>query len=278
MTATGRICWDFQQGKCRRTHCIFDHPGEGAKRGAGTDHGGGRANKTCYHWNQLICEFGVRCKKQHVCAACGGNHTVKEHGKMVGQVDETVLVLREDDEVDMDGKVPATDGFIGNEKVTVKWDSWCVGLNGQISTALAKELKKKGLAIIQKTKRTIRYGDSHTQSSDGVATVKLRVVDGNKEVEIGLKLVMIGSLKSRPILVGWSTIQRAKADLASDEGNVLIPTEKGTLRLPKITMREWQRREEVHGQWRGLVNEMIQEPFRNEESIFGSSPTFSTRR
>ena len=278
MKSTGRVCWAFQNGECKRPHCIFDHPGEGAKRGAGTDHGGGRAHKVCYHWNQLICEFGVRCKKQHVCAACGGKHTVKEHGKMVGQVDETVLVLREDDEVDMDGKVPATDGFIGNEKVTVKWDSWCVGLNGQISTALAKELKKKGLARIQKTKRTIRYGDSHTQSSDGVATVKLRVVDGNKEVEIGLKLVMIGSLKSRPILVGWSTIQRAKADLASDEENVLIPTEKGTLRLPKITMREWQRREEVHGQWRGMVNEMIEEPFRNEESIFDSSPTSSTRR
>ena len=205
---------------------------------------------------------------------------MKEHGKMVGRVDETVLCLREEDEVNMDGKVPATDGYIGDEKVTVKWDSWCVGLNGQISTALAKELRRKGLAEIQTKKRTIRYsyGDSHTQSSDGVATVKLRVVDGKKEVEIGLKLVMIGSLKSRPILVGWSTIQRAKADLASDEGNVLIPTEKGTLRLPKITMREWQRREEVHGQWRGLVNEMIQEPFRNEESIFDSSPTSSTRR
>jgi hypothetical protein len=197
---------------------------------------------------------------------------------MAGQVDETVLCFRAEDEVDMNGKVPATDGFIGDEKVTVKWDSWCVGLNGQISTALANELEKKGLAEIQKKRRTIRYGDSHSQTSDGIAKLKLRVADGEKEVEIGLSLVMIGSLKSRPILVGWSTIERARIDLASDERHVLIPTEKGPLRLPKITMREWQRREDIHGQWKGCVNEMIEERFRNEESIFGSSPISSTRK
>ena len=100
---------------------------------------------------------------------------------------------------------------------------------------------------------------------DGIARfkLKLQILEGSKQ----------------PIIVGWTTIERAKIDLTSDRENILIPTSKGALKLQKLSMKEWARRERYDDEVTlATLNEMVEAPLRNRETLFGSSPTSSTRR
>jgi hypothetical protein len=193
------------------------------------------------------------------------------------QVNETVVRLGEN-ETDGEQLLAVTEGLVGSTRVTIKWDSFCVGLDGQISEQLAKELERKGTAKIRKKKQTIRYGNGTQTTSKGIAELELRVKEGEDDARFKLKLQILEGSK-QPIIVGWTTIERAKIDLTSDGQNILIPTAKGALRLQKLSMREWARRER-HDDEETLatLNMMVEEPLRNRESLFGSSPTSSTRR
>ena len=99
-----------------------------------------------------------------MCSRCRGNHTIAEHDGRRRQVDETVVQLGEN-ETDGEQLLAVTEGLVGSTRVTIKWDSFCVGLDGQISEQLAKELKRKGAATIRKTRQTIRYGNGTQTTS-----------------------------------------------------------------------------------------------------------------
>jgi hypothetical protein len=101
-----------------------------------------------------------------------------------------------------------------------------LGLDGQISEKLAKELQQKGTARIKKKRQTIHYGNGTQTTSKGVAELELRVKDGEDDARFKLKLQIVGGSK-QPIIVGWTTIDRARIDLASDGEHVLIPTHTG---------------------------------------------------
>ena len=234
----------------------------------------------CHHWNNIFCHFNEeRCRGAHVCQKCRGNHTVKQHDSVMRQCNETVVELGENDQFTNGEQLLAvTEGLVGSTKVTIKWDSFCVGLDGQISEKLAKELQQKGTARIKKKRQTIRYGNGTQTTSKGVAELELRVKDGEDDARFKLKLQIVGGSK-QPIIVGWTTIDRAKIDLTSSKENVLIPTRTGALKLQKLSMKEWARRERIDDEATlATLNEMVEAPLRNRETLFSSSPTFSTRK
>ena len=102
-------------------------------------------------------------------------------------MNETVMQLGVN-ETDGEQLLAVTEGLIGSTKVTIKWDSFCVGLDGQISDQLARELKRKGAATIQRTRQTIRYGNGTQTTSNGIATLNLRVKEGDDDALFKLKL------------------------------------------------------------------------------------------
>jgi hypothetical protein len=281
-----RVCWAFKEGKCNFPNCRFLHL-EGTRRGQGTDwrerrgpqdDRKGERKSPCYHWNRNKCRFHEsRCRGAHVCSECRGNHTKEEHGGRRRQVNETVMQLGVN-ETNEEQLLAVTEGLIGSTRVTIKWDSFCVGLDGQISEQLARELRNKGSATIQKKIQTIRYGNGTQTSSKGVATLYLRVKDGEDDAQFKLRLQILEGTK-QPIIVGWNTIERARVDLTSDKRYILIPTSMKTLKLQKLSMREWARRERYDDEETlATLNMMVEGPLRNRETLFGCSPTSSTSK
>jgi hypothetical protein len=179
--------------------------------------------------------------------------------------------------------MPMTKAYVGNREdgtqvdVLAGWDSHCLGLDGQISTELAKMLSKKGLATIRRKRQTVHYGglSDLQRTTDGVCKVTVGVTDGEDDAKFTLNLHMLKD-HMNTLLVGWNTISEHRIDLTSDSTHMIIPVSGGkNLRVEKISRGEW-RHNEMMKEKIGMVNAMISPELRNEESIFGFSPTTST--
>jgi hypothetical protein len=272
-------CWDWQAGNCRRTHCRFTHP-EGP-RGTPTSQRDTSA-QVCSWFNGAGCQYGDRCNKNHVCGSCGGKgHTTSQHEK---HFTAAVLIDGGPTQGSNDEQIiPMTRAYVGDREdgtqvdILAGWDSHCLGLDGQISTALAKLLRRKGLATIRKKRKTVNYGglSNLQRTTDGICTLSIGVTDGEDDAKFTLSLHMLQDHMSS-VLVGWNTISEHKIDLTSDTTHMIIPVPNGEdLRVEKISMGEWRHNENMKKKI-AVVNAMIDPELRNEESIFDCSPTTST--
>ena len=157
----------------------------------------------------------------------------------------------------------------------VWWDVGCMGVNGQIDRRLAKRLRAKGLATIDKSKQvTVKYGNGTKATMSGICRLTVSVSDGEDSAEFALQLRVLDS-DEETIIIGWNTIGPNKISLVEDEENVVIPTSRKRLRIPKLTFRKWLAVKRNHVQI-AQVNAIIPAEFRNKESIFGCSPSSST--
>jgi len=177
-----------------------------------------------------------------------------------------------------DTLLPASRASFGDMDVIVRWDSWCVGLDGQISMAMAKKIKKAKAGRIKHEKRMIEYASDHSQHSQGVLTTTMTVTDGVDSATFDLQLQIVKGNGPSPI-IGWGTVGGHKIDLVNDGGNVLIPTAEKVLKVPKVTYKEWDLATRCSDKAkRSIVNAMIEKRYQNEESLFGFSPTSITKR
>jgi hypothetical protein len=89
-------------------------------------------------------------------------------------------------------------------------------------------------------------------------------------------------VKGAHTILGSVHLQKLKADLYSQEGFILVPTNEKTLWIRKISLGEFMARKRAnyratHEEF-SMVNSMIEEELQSPEAIFVYSPIDSQRR
>jgi hypothetical protein len=173
-------------------------------------------------------------------------------------------------EWNLDTVLPYTNAHVktakgGKVEVIARWDSCCVGLDGQISWNLAKRLENEGAATINNKTQMIKYGNNQETKTAGVCRVNVEVTDGRNEASFTLNLHI---LKDHPdnVIIGWATIDRCRIKLSEDPDAILIPTAHGTLKVPKLTVAQWRTKQKVID-FTARVNAMIEPEYQNAGSV-----------
>ena len=146
-----------------------------------------------------------------------------------------------------------------------RWDSCCIGLDGQISWNLAKRLEREGAAKIKNKTQMIKYGNNQETKTAGVCQVRVEVTDGKHEASF---LENLHILEDHPdnVIIGWATIDRYRIKLSEDPDAILIPTAHGTLKIPKLTVAQWKTKQKVID-FTARVNAMIEPQYQNAQSV-----------
>lgn len=236
---------------------------------------------------------GATCNFSHgkdtertTCFRCGKQgHRVRDcttpqaEAKASGQVNE-IITYGETGPLEDDEQIPATLAFIGRKSVLVKFDTWCMGPQGQMTTALAEELMDEAADVqFINEPAILRYGDGTTKKTIGQLKVNVVLQDEentDRYASIPVSFQLIEG-ESKQVIVGWRIISEHRIRTDEDPEAIVIPAGRDTsLRIRKVTVKEWRAEEFLKDARKDVAVgalALIEEEFRDEATIFHFSPT-----
>ena len=234
--------------------------------------------------NGQSCEFrheskhGKQNKKDITCFRCSkqGHRQAECPEPEVPAEANAIIFLEEADPLTDDTKIPMTYATIGDEKVTVKWDSWCMGIEGQISSEMAEKLIQAGHGKFTKLRKDIRYGNGSVTPSYGTLETAILLEDEENSTQASIPVKFQVIKGNCSILVGYRIIQAHNIRITEDPRSVLLPTEQGVLRFAKLTVDEWKASEILYASRRRQCENVlyqIESEFQTKDAIFDCSPT-----